>query len=680
MKTIRSRIMFGILVSVILATATVGLVSAYLNYSSTLSTLNQTLSQSVNIAANQVSTGLDSYKLLAKEFAESDFLITGQPKDKAKAELERMAATHGFVGVERLDVNGVSWTTGAEKGHFESFTESKNSGEPFISDPTEGDNGDMVIYISAPVMKDGKFDGNITIQADASFLSDIASSIRVGTGNAAILNKNGDTIGFEDMQLVRDRYNTQKEAKSDPALERLAEIESNMCKGITGFGSYYYNGKEKMMAYRPISGTDGWSIDIAVVRDEFMSSTVHGLIFTIVLVILAIILATLYSMALSKSIASPIKSAADRLKLMSEGDLASPVPTATRKDETGLLLGSLQVMKDELQGVIRDMGDHLSAIADGNLTKAVDRDYPGDLRPMSDAMKVILTSLNSTLTMIDRSADQVAAGSEQVSSGAQALSQGATEQASSVEELAATITEISQQVDNNAKNAALANDTASKVGDEMHQSNLQMDEMTKAMGEISGRAGQIGKIIKTIEDIAFQTNILALNAAVEAARAGAAGKGFAVVADEVRNLAIKSSDASKTTAELIEGAIRAVENGTHIADETAKSLVMAVEGAKEVTSIVGEISKASREQAESIGQVTQGIDQISAVVQTNSATAEESAASSEELSSQAQTLKSLVGKFTLRNGNRSINAPLPSAVPQGLPDTADFTFPGAQDF
>lgn len=239
-------------------------------------------------------------------------------------------------------------------------------------------------------------------------------------------------------------------------------------------------------------------------------------------------------------------------------------------------------------------------------------------------------------------------GSTQVSSGAQALSQGTTEQASSIEELASTIQLISDQVRQNADSALQAQQTIREVGGKLTKSNQEMQGLTEAMGEISSSSSQIGKIIKTIEDIAFQTNILALNAAVEAARAGAAGKGFAVVADEVRNLAGKSSEASKSTASLIEATISAVKGGASLADETAASLLEVVEGTQVIIAQINQIADSSAEQAASIAQVTLGVEQISAVVQTNSATAEESAATSEELSGQAQILKELVGGFKLK--------------------------------
>lgn len=390
----------------------------------------------------------------------------------------------------------------------------------------------------------------------------------------------------------------------------------------------------------------------AAATNSFQTASTSQTFITILMLsisALALVITISFALYIVRSLTRPITEIEHAAKEMSLGSLNVSV-AYNSKDELGSLSDSMRLLIAGLADIVQDIDYQLGEMANGNFcadSRASEK-YIGDYGPILKSMRKINSSLSGTLSQINQASQQVAGGSEQVSSGAQALSQGATEQASSVQELAATISEISQQIQDNASNAQSAKNKANLVSAEMTDSNLKMQEMIASMGEISQSSSEIGKIIKTIEDIAFQTNILALNAAVEAARAGAAGKGFAVVADEVRNLASKSAEASKNTAALIESSIQAVDKGTKIADGTATSLLKSVEGAKELTDNIDRISLASAEQASSINQVTTGIDQISSVVQTNSATAEESAAASEELSSQAQMLKQLVGRFQLR--------------------------------
>lgn len=345
----------------------------------------------------------------------------------------------------------------------------------------------------------------------------------------------------------------------------------------------------------------------------------------------------------------PVKQIAAEMFEISQGNLSSPFEMKQDTSEIGMLAHSIHKTKDFLKYMIGDISESLGKMAAGNYNFEVTADYIGEFAEIKESLNTILDSSNDMLSQINSAATQIAAGSNQVASGSQALSQGATEQASSIEELSAVINDMSEKIRHIAQSTTEANNVNEIAFNALMQGNEQVQQMVNAMMKINDASTQISKIIKTIDDIAFQTNILALNAAVEAARAGAAGKGFSVVAEEVRNLASKSAEAAKTTTELIETAIEAVQEGQEVADATASSLELVVVNAQLSLNSLNEIAKAANEQAESITQVTQGVDQISGVVQTNSATAEESAAASEELSSQSQILKELVNRFELRD-------------------------------
>lgn len=393
--------------------------------------------------------------------------------------------------------------------------------------------------------------------------------------------------------------------------------------------------------------------DTATEESRFLYRTATILMAAVIIAV--ILVGVFFSIVVVRLIKTPISEIESAAIRVAEGDLDVEI-SYTSKDELGVLADQVRRLIHKLQVIIDDENKFLAKMAAGDFTvdSVCEEEYTGGFHPLLVSFRGIGEKLNDTMLQINQSSVQVASGSEQVSSGAQALSQGTAEQASSVEELAATINEISSKVKQNADNAQQANAKAGNISTEMNVSNEKMQLMIQAMEDISHCSNEISKIIKTIEDIAFQTNILALNAAVEAARAGTAGKGFAVVADEVRSLASKSAESSKNTSVLIENSLKAVENGTRIAGETAQSLYQAVNGVNEMTAIIGQISEASSAQAHSISQVTLGIDQISSVVQTNSATAQESAAASEELSSQSQMMKNLVNKFKLKDGSSGL--------------------------
>lgn len=361
-----------------------------------------------------------------------------------------------------------------------------------------------------------------------------------------------------------------------------------------------------------------------------------------------VVLQLLNSYFVRKKLIHPIISVETEMKEISQGNLSAEFALESDTSEIGMLADAIHSTKRELKKYIGDISDKLSEMAAGNMNLTIDLDYQGEFLPIQDALRQILESLNRSLSNIDMASVQVSSGAEQVASGAQALSQGATQQAASVEELTSSIRELSEKLDGMAQNAVTASECSMQASSKLDVGNQKMSELTEAIGNIAQASSQISGIIKTIEDIAFQTNILALNAAVEAARAGSAGKGFAVVADEVRNLAAKSSDAAKDTTTLIENTLRLIDQGATLTDATTNALSEVVSGAAQSTQLVDEIAIVSKQQSDDLRYVMEGIEQISNVVQTNAATAQESAASAEELSGQADTLKESVKYFRLR--------------------------------
>ena len=656
MKSIRMKIITCMLIAILISLVTVGGISAWLSYSSTIDTLGQTMTEMADTAAERIEEELNAYKNIASVTGCNSTLSdrTATVAEK-RAVVENQALANGLQRGNIIGLDGISILDGNDYSD-RAYVKSAMKGETAVSEPLVSKiTGQLSIMVSAPIWEGGvpgnRVAGVVYFVPDETFLNDIVASLQISpNGSAYILNNAGYTIAHKNMDNVKNRENTQEDAKTDKKLKDLAALEVRMTLGQSGFGRYEYGGSRKFLAFAPIEGTEGWSLAINAPTKDFTQSTVNGIMITIVLMVVFLLISSYMAYRLAMQIGKPVKDCAQRLRLLAEGDLDTPVNEIHTGDETQILADSARTLVQGFRLMIQDMDEMLAEMSRGNLTADTkcEEAYVGGYRGLLDSARKLSAQLSDTLRQINRSADQVSAGAEQVSAGAQALSQGATEQASAIEELAATINDISGKIKATADSAGDVHSQSSETGREVEQCNNQMLELVKAVREIGESSSQIGKIIKTIEDIAFQTNILALNAAVEAARAGTAGKGFAVVADEVRNLASKSAEASKSTSVLIEGSARSVEKGMKIADETAASLQKAVISTEKTVKAVDKITDAAAEQSQAVSQVTQGMDQISSVVQTNSATAEESAAASEELSGQAVILKELVGQFKTR--------------------------------
>jgi methyl-accepting chemotaxis protein len=487
-----------------------------------------------------------------------------------------------------------------------------------------------------------------------------------------------DLIGFAGIDITIDQlYNTVKDKKigqtgfcilasadgqliyhPDPALKGKSVAESKMSKNIitaiqnkTAGTVTYTAMNQTNHGYLSPVGTTGWSVTTGLPENEFNSSYHSTMISVLTVFTITMLILLCLIVIISKSIVNPLTKLKNAAEQIADGNLDVSINVKS-SDEVGQVSTAFSRTVSRLKQYIEyinEVSAVLNQVAVGDLTYELHCDYVGEFSKIKVSLENLKSTLVKAFSDINISADEVASGSSQVSNASQSLAQGVTEQASSIEELSAAISKISTNVKVNATDAAEASKQVNQVSDELNENNKQMREMIAAMSKIRESSDEIGKIIKTIEDIAFQTNILALNAAVEAARAGEAGKGFAVVADEVRNLASKSADAAKETTTLIQNSIKEVEVGTKIADETANTLLQVVEHAAAVTTAVDHISKTTNEQANFINQVTLGVEQISSVVQTNSATAEESAAASEELSGQAGVLKTLVHQFKFEN-------------------------------
>lgn len=649
-KSIKKQISNTVAVIVVACNVILGAVASYLCYTSSMETLTETMDDTSKIASERVEAELKEYTAIAYETGSIARLAdAGRAIEDKQAIIQQRISDHNFSAGTILDKSGKDIFNGNDYS-AEEFYKQAMQGNTYIATPKQNQlTNDISVIVSAPLWEGGiphtSAIGAILFAPDAEFLNDIMRSIVIGdSGTVFMVSKDGTTIADLDSSLVGVE-NLIELGKTDKSVKELGKVVEKMTLEDDSYGFYDFNGVRKMATFSRVAGTENWSIAVTIKVSEFMQKFYIALIVTVIMVVVFTIIAIYMGNAKGKMILDQVKMGVTRIELLSQGDLSTEVPKPVQNDEMAQLLGSLEITVSSLKNVISDISNQLMAIADGNLKITMEHEYKGDFVKISDTFVAIVDQLKTTMSDIDVNASRVAAGADDLSKASQSLAEGATDQAGAVEELTASMTDISEKIQDNALNAKEAREIVNAVNNEIQESNGHMADMTEAMSKIKDASNEIANIINTINDIATQTNLLSLNAAIEAARAGEAGKGFAVVADEVRELAEQSSKAAKNTSMLIENSIKAVEEGTLLAETTAKSLNKVVENAMKVDKAINDIAEASAAQAETAEQINMGVGQIATVTEANSAAAEESAAASEELSGEAALLKENINKF-----------------------------------
>lgn len=662
---IRAKMLMGILVPVLLVLLLSGIMISRSVGSYAVSEAEEKLASDSKSAANEVDTFFTGHLKAVEQSAQEALVIDfmrnlkgNQRANTAPGYDEVMEAMEVRQALDPASILGV-WLADTDSSQLfqpdgfltepvwdvtsRPWFECTKTKRPVMTEPyIDVNTGLPIVTAAAPVIdrRSGEVYGASGTDINLDTLQQRINNIQLGnTGFIVLMSGSGNILCYPDSEKV---------GKTISDLDISNEVKQAVQNGATGNYTYTIDGVPYYGSLTEVSSA-GWYVLSAMPKTEAMHGFYTVMRMTAVTFGGSILLMAAAVVLISGGITGPMKKLAHAAHRIADGEL--DVDTGVRSsDETGQVADALEQTVSKLRIYI-DYIDEISRVLDeignGNLQFNLALQYEGEFAKVRDALVRIQSTLSDMMRNILRTARQVTSSSSQIADSAGSLAESNSQQAGYVEELAATINDVFAHVDNNAKRTQEVGRRSVDMDGQVALSNKQMQELVIAVGEMSDKSGEIGKIIKTIEDIAFQTNILALNAAVEAARAGEAGKGFAVVADEVRNLANKSGEAAKNTTAMIEESLKSIDSGRLIADEAAKSLDEVVVSAKQIVEAVKDISKSSDEQAASLDQVRGNVEQISQVVQKNSAMAQENAATGGELSDEAKDLFQLISRFRL---------------------------------
>lgn len=649
MKSIQSKIRFNFFILLLSSIITLTGISSTLFYFSTSTQLKEDVAALAKAYSQGIKNEIEVYKKELELVAE---LVETNTNDITERDnlLKKLSKKSGYKYIAISDKYGKT-TRNSDISDREYFQRAL-AGETYMSSPlvNKVDNS-ITIMLATPIVSDNGIEGVLYGGIPYDIFGEHVSNIKVGAGGYAfIVDRYGVTVGHPEVATVENMTNYIELAKQDKNYRLVAKAITRMIGGETGTAYTKYNGVKRLVGFTPIEDVEEWSIAVTIPVSQIMARVYTTLAICIIISIILMIISSIIIIRLAKTITLPIIALTKRIELLAEGNLAEEVVVVDGEDEIARLSVALKNTVTTLQSYIYDISTVLTSMSENDFTVKSKEHYKGDFVAIHTAFAQISNSLNRTFTQIYTAAEQVNAGASQVSDGAIALASGATQQAASMDSLFVKITSVDDSAKKNMEQADKTMPLFTQASVDFQSVHVLVDDMHSSMKDITNSTEQIRSITETINDIAAQTNLLALNASIEAARAGDAGRGFAIVANEVRNLAEKSVEAAKETAQLIELSYKSVENGVKATNLVSNSLDGISRLAEESAKAVQLMRDSAVQQSESITLITEGLSEVSAVVQANAATAEESSAASEELSAQATILHEEVNRFKLIKG------------------------------
>ena len=633
---IKYRVMRLGIISVIVCALVLTLASTLVTQNIQINKFDEELQSLSDSYVTTLSFMTDTIKMQIESAAAYPKLVdTSLSEAEIKKILEELASTTYFHDFSIADPSGqtLNNTNISEREYFKRAM----NGETFISSPVVRMTDNSITTMVGTKMPDGRvLYGALEAELFSKGLKSKTDESRL----VLVLDKEGMVIASSDPSLVEEQKNYYVDKD-----ETYGEISEKMINGDSGNLVIDVDGDSHGSYYQPIEGSNGWSLCVIGSYDEALDGVHKAIFISAGLAVLLIVIEIIVAFKVSDKITRSVSYSAERLNLLSYGDIHSEAEVKYTNDETEDMTSSLSLAVSKLRQYINSITENLQGMAKGDFSISNDMEFNGDFEKINDSFAEINNTLGKLITEINVAASDVLTGVRQISNDSAALADGSTKQSTAVEELNTTMSKVAEQAENAAKSARNAAELTATSAERVNQQEEQMQTMLAAITEVKEKSNEISSIIKTIEDISFQTNILALNASIEAARAGDAGRGFAVVADEVVDLANKSSQAAQDSADLISQTLSAVNRGFKAANDSAEKMTEVRKMSEQVSELVNNIALTSNDQATAISQTTAGIEQISEVVAQNSVTAIHTATSCEQLTVQANSLKDKVSKL-----------------------------------